>query len=299
MFIAHPSHELRLHGWLQKAGPRVSVMTDGSGRSGNSSLASTTRVLNKVGAEQGTVYGRLTDRELYCALLNRDVDLFIGFADALAAEFSDARIEYVVGDAEEGYSSAHDMCRYVLNAAVALANRRQKRPIVNYDFLVVQSHDISELGASEDCHWLELDEQTYSRKLAAVQAYDARLAADILAALNGEKFQGIKHFSEPRFEGMTDLEVSNSALAAVNNSPPLLTKMKNVFGAVELEALRFECLRPVTAQPPGDGRSDEPRFYELYADQLVAAGRYERAIRYREHLVPIIDGLTRHVERSR
>ncbi len=205
LFIAHPSHELRLHGWLQRARPRVSVLTDGSGRSGQSRLPSTTRVLDEVGAEAGGVYGRLTDLEVYAALLNKDSDLFVGLAEEIAAELISEQIEYVVGDAAEGYSSAHDVCRLVLNAAVELANRRTNRQIANLDFNVLGLPDECPERHRDAAVRLHLDDQAFSHKVAAAHSYNPKLAADIEAALKGELFQGIKHFSEPEIAGEVDV----------------------------------------------------------------------------------------------
>ncbi|MGE0128099.1 MAG: hypothetical protein AB7U82_08465 [Blastocatellales bacterium] len=67
LVVAHPSHELRVHGWLETARPLVFVLTDGSGRSGKSRLDWTTQVLERAGVERGRVYGRLTDLEEYVA----------------------------------------------------------------------------------------------------------------------------------------------------------------------------------------------------------------------------------------
>lgn len=38
LMIAHPGHELLVHGWLEVAHPRVFVLTDGSGRCAQSRL---------------------------------------------------------------------------------------------------------------------------------------------------------------------------------------------------------------------------------------------------------------------
>jgi hypothetical protein len=41
---------------------------------------------------------------------------------------------------------------------------------------------------------------------------------------------------------------------------------------------------------PADGASftgGERPFYEIYGEKLVAAGTYQRAIRYRDHVLPI------------
>ena len=73
--VAHPSHELRLHGWLEQTRPCVCVLTDGAGRSGEPRLTRTTEVLARAGATQGAIYGRFTDLEVYSAILNGDGEL--------------------------------------------------------------------------------------------------------------------------------------------------------------------------------------------------------------------------------
>jgi hypothetical protein len=50
LIIAHPGHELRVHHWIEKTRPLVLVLTDGSGRTTQSRLASTTRILEQAGA---------------------------------------------------------------------------------------------------------------------------------------------------------------------------------------------------------------------------------------------------------
>jgi len=50
LIIAHPGHELRVHHWLEKTRPLVFVLTDGSGRTAQSRLHSTTRILERAGA---------------------------------------------------------------------------------------------------------------------------------------------------------------------------------------------------------------------------------------------------------
>jgi len=62
LVIAHPGHELRVFRWLELTQPQVSVFTDGAGRSGESRLPSTTKLLEQVRAEPGTFYGCLSDR---------------------------------------------------------------------------------------------------------------------------------------------------------------------------------------------------------------------------------------------
>ena len=78
-------------------------------------------VLDRAGATPGAIYGRLTDLEVYAAILNGDSELFAGLVEELCETLVAEEIEYVVGDAAEGYSVAHDICRTMIGAAVELA----------------------------------------------------------------------------------------------------------------------------------------------------------------------------------
>ena len=104
LLIAHPGHELCVYGWLETVRPRVFVLTDGSGRSATSRLNSTSKILSVVGATAGSIYGRFTDRAAYAAILDREFDLFIRLASELAEALIAKRIDYVAGDAAEGYT---------------------------------------------------------------------------------------------------------------------------------------------------------------------------------------------------
>ncbi len=141
LVVAHPSHELRLHGWLEQAQPYVCVLTDGGGRSGEPRLERTTEVLSRAGATQGTIYGRLSDLDVYAAILKGDTDLFAAIVEELAQKFVEQRIEYVVGDAAEGYSVTHDICRVMIGAAVDMAECRYSHRVENFDFVVVGPPD--------------------------------------------------------------------------------------------------------------------------------------------------------------
>src|SRR5260370_411620 len=69
LVIAHPGHELRVHHWLERARPVTFVLTDGSGHTDRSRLAATTAILERAGATRGAIYGAMSDRELYQAIL--------------------------------------------------------------------------------------------------------------------------------------------------------------------------------------------------------------------------------------
>jgi len=177
LVVAHPGHELRLHGWLEAARPDVFVLTDGAGRTGRSRLDSTERVLARAGARPGRVFGRFTDPALYAALLEGRVDAFTSLARELAAALAGLDMDYVVADAAEGYNPAHDLCRYLADAAVALAGGR----IASFEFPLVGPPDrgLSTLAGRVR---LDLDDEALARKMAAARGY-AGLDGEVSAAL--------------------------------------------------------------------------------------------------------------------
>ena len=123
LVVAHPGHELSLAGWLAMMRPSVFVITDGSGQLGRSRLHSTTKVLLRTGARPGSIYGHLSDQEVYDAMLRQDVGLFLRIAYDLTDWLVLHGIEYVVGDSAEGYNPTHDVCRILVGGAVELAHR--------------------------------------------------------------------------------------------------------------------------------------------------------------------------------
>jgi hypothetical protein len=245
--VGHPGHELLVHGWLETTRPVVFALTDGSGRSKQSRLASTTRVLNQTGAKSGSIYGRLTDAEGYAAILNHDFDLFVGLARELCEAFVAERIDCVAGDAFEGYNPMHDVCRLVINAAVILSERTRGRHLANLEFSLVDQPD----GCRERPHgngiWRRLDDAAFTRKLAAARGY-SQLAGEVFAALE----------------------------------------------RTSTDAFRVECLHP--ADLSVHHRCDVAPFYEQYGEKQVAAGYYQRVLRYNEHIAPLAEALKRYVE---
>jgi len=150
----------------------VFVLTDGSGRSGVSRLSSTTKILDRVGATKGSVYGDLTDRALYSAILSGNHGFFIDFARKLSEHLSEQRIECVVGDALEGYNPTHDICRLIIDTAVALADRPGNRRVKNLDFSLTNSPEHHPRRSAGQLIRLQLDDQAYERKLSAALEYE-------------------------------------------------------------------------------------------------------------------------------
>jgi hypothetical protein len=180
--IGHPGHELRVHGWMEIAHPVVCVLTDGSGSSGQGRLESTTRVLERTGSRQGPIYGRVSDRDIYTAILNHDLDLFLRLADELRDALVALEATCVVGDSVEGYNPSHDVCRLVINAAVRMANRSLSAPIANYDFVLVGAPDEVSGARRGEIVPLSLDDEALARKLESAKGYP-ELAGEVAAAI--------------------------------------------------------------------------------------------------------------------
>lgn len=178
--VAHPGHELRVHGWLESVRPVVFVLTDGSGR-GAPRLDSTTRLLAAAGATPGSIYGRFSDRDLYFALLGGETEIFVALAAELAEAIREIGVETVAGDALEGFNPSHDLCRLVVNAAVARLARDGRR-LLNLQFPLEEHPAGDGLDVPVEPPSLYLDDPAFERKLAAARAYP-EMAGEVEAAL--------------------------------------------------------------------------------------------------------------------
>ena len=253
LVVAHPGHELRVYGWLELVRPVEFIITDGSGHRGRGRIDQTLGLLNEVGAKAGGLFGRFTDKTIYQALIDRDFKLFIGIIDELVDQLITAKIEYVVGDALEGYNPTHDLCRLMIGAALRRVKQLQGYEIRNYGFPLVglpcdcpnDRHDDSKIA-------LELDRQALERKLAAAKNYGEvhrEIAVEVESAL---KIAGIDGFRREYFFPMDD----------------------------DIGYVHKELHRP---------------FYEIYGEQQVAKGYYDKVLRYHEHVLPLVSKLWQYV----
>ncbi len=265
LFIAHPGHELCVHAWLASTRPTVFVLTDGSGHGAQPRISSTTRLLRDAGAVPGSIYARFTDAELYALILEHDFDPLLRvtreFAEAIVAQ----RIAAVAGDAMEGYNPAHDVCRLIINSAVRIARRRSGRQIVNRDFLLVGPHVATRNGGGVS---LQLDDAAFEQKLRAARAFP-ELQPELQALLSGELL-ALQNYPQPGLRLLLD---------------------RNTIGS---EAYRVETLRQIDNGDCGTEFLEAPPFYESYGELRVADGYYSRVIRYREHLQPLAEALSKN-----
>ncbi|MGH7268102.1 MAG: hypothetical protein ACREMB_25065, partial [Candidatus Rokuibacteriota bacterium] len=192
LVIAHPGHELRVHGWLERTRPVVFVLTDGSGAGAASRLPSTTALLERAAAVPGSIFGRLTDAALYSALLERRSSGFLALLEELVRELAALDVSMVAGDAVEGYNPAHDLTRYLIDAAVRTLRTRYRRGVLNCAFPLTGPPDAAAWTSGPRPPLVErLDDEAFRRKLRAAEAYgelDEEVRA-VLATLGPEPFR--------------------------------------------------------------------------------------------------------------
>jgi hypothetical protein len=254
LMVAHPGHELRVHGWLELARPQVWVLTDGSGHGGRSRLTSTSAVLAQAGGSTGAIYGRYSDRAAYEMILAGDSAAIFALVEDLAAALLGDDVSYVAGDALEGFNPVHDLCRVVIDAAVALAARRGRREIGNFDFPLEAAPDTpsGDRDAGEDDEGgsaaaglrLELSAAAIERKLAAAHGY-----------------------------------------------PELLPEVERALQLYGPAAFGVERLRPVETDRAPLERIVDPPPYERYGAERVAAGHYHQVLQLRGHFLPLAEAV--------
>lgn len=267
MIVAHPSHGNRLHGWLEAVSPRVYILTDGSGLSGTPVIAEAAAYVEQVGAKPGSVFGRFTDLALYGAILNQDIELFCDLTDELADEIIEKQFDYVVGDAMEGYSPVHDVCRIVVDCAIEAA-RKRGRAVRSYDYAMFELPDSCSDDVRDRSILLSLDDEVFKRKIDATRKHYPKLVEELEAAIRVDGSGSLKDY-------LDSIGQTASSVGA------------------GLDMYRTECLRPVTdsATPDWSGRP----FYEGRNEALVQAGHFDRAIKFRDHLRPLATALRAHV----
>ncbi len=105
--------------------------------------------------------------------------------------------------------------------------------------------------------------------------------------------------SEPLLPKVTWLELEEDAfarkLAAAQAYSELEAEIAAGVTRMGTNAFRVECLRPVTDRAGSYSLAEDPPFYERYGEKQVAAGHYQRVIRYREHVFPLAEALERYL----
>ncbi|MDB5431349.1 MAG: hypothetical protein JWP35_2465 [Caulobacter sp.] len=196
LVIAHPAHELRVLSWFEAAAPRLAILTTGSRSGDNRARLERTAVLAKsTGAPLSGVFGPMLDRELYGLVERGDGGPLGDCITRLGEEMARDGTQFVVVDAWQGYSIAHDLAHLVGRIAAAEAAARTGRAIEVVEFAPVSTAVAPRLDTAPALYGLSLPKAEAERK--------ARLAADYpdVAAELAELIEqdGPEALSEERF----------------------------------------------------------------------------------------------------
>ncbi|PYR76252.1 MAG: hypothetical protein DMF86_12875 [Acidobacteria bacterium] len=182
VIVAHPGHELMIYHWIERHRPLYCCLTDGSGGRAVSRVASTTRLLEGAGAVRGPICGRYSDKQIYRLLLDKQVHAFVGLMSELAEALSAAGVECVAGDATEGFNPVHDVCRILIDGAVAMVRRQTRRQLRNYEFVLDSAPGGAAASPTDGAEVLRLDGAALERKIAAALGYP-EMRAEVEAAV--------------------------------------------------------------------------------------------------------------------
>ena len=183
LIIAHPGHELRVFHWLETVKPTVAILTSGGGALNQPRIEASFALLAQTSSHNSPLCGTFSDKDIYAAILNRKLDIFIYIFEKIVATLLEKDIDVVVGDALEGYNPSHDLCRYLIGSAVEYVTRKAGRAIGNYDFPLAGRPDICPGHLLASSIYLELDAAALERKMLAAAGY-VELRGEVQEAIN-------------------------------------------------------------------------------------------------------------------
>lgn len=171
-FVAHPGHELRLHGWLSRAKPVCMILTTGS-RSGTdrNRLQASARIVESAGGQCSRLFGAVLDRDLYGMILAGDATPFRKWTEKLADILVTSRTEQLVVDGWQLYSVSHDLTHIIGRLAAERASRAlgYKVEVLQYEVVPALLAECSDSG--KPAFELNLSDDELKAKLAAIDSY--------------------------------------------------------------------------------------------------------------------------------
>jgi hypothetical protein len=190
LIVGHPGHALRVLGWLRACRPVVAVLTDGSGSGETGRIGLTTELLDAAGCRRAGIYGALSDREVYAAILAGDAGVFLALSERLAAWLVEEQIDLVASDPAEGFNPTHDLCAAIAARAARIASAARGVPVDHVTFVLLGPPTVDDPPAQAVV--LTLDASALADKLAEARRYAALTGGalvgelDAMIALYGE-----------------------------------------------------------------------------------------------------------------
>lgn len=169
VILGHPAHVLRIYRFIEIYKPIIYIITDGSGSKGESKLDHVTRIIEDCGASTSRLTCRFTDAEMYRVIRDAVTETLHGLVEELSEDLGKNDVAVVAGDAIEGFNPIHDLCRYLINAAVKIHSSRKNRTVGNFDLLLDGPPDQGSNG--DGSIRIKLSAEDFARKMQAINAY--------------------------------------------------------------------------------------------------------------------------------
>nr|WP_321362006.1 hypothetical protein [uncultured Hyphomonas sp.] len=197
LVVAHPGHEVLLHGWLETDRPVIAALSDGSGGAGEDRTDFSRSVIAQTGARACANFGAAPDASWYSALLNKDADFFLTEQHRLIAEFQQANVSWLVCDPVEFYNPMHDLAN-AMTQGISVQLGCDPVRVLTYNLMDRQDPALA-------ARTISLTPDMLARKEAAVRTYTAlgNEADDMKDALRAPDEV---LFSAPRFNWPETLE---------------------------------------------------------------------------------------------
>lgn len=287
--IAHPGHELRLHGFLEQAKPFVWILTDGSHRTGQDMMFDSVKIIDRA-----TRNGRkmkvddlkndalkkifkfsfpnnpeeqihLKDIQIYEQIIEQHTEFFISYIDFIASNLIKFNVDYLVADASEGTNVIHETNRMLANIAIDIVKQKTGKQILNYDFAIDKPYNEK---LTPDCIHIKLDEEAIDRKLKSLLQFSLALT-----------------------DLKPNISLDYNLIIEMRKMPDGDDQVKQLLKEINIDFLKNEYLRPYIFTEPA-----EKTPYEINGERAVEAGKYYKAITYKEYLLPIKEKILRSIK---
>jgi hypothetical protein len=253
MVFAHPGHELTVAGMLLRYQPHLLFLTraDAGQDQGREQLAR--YGLDQMGLAGKATFLRIAEAEVFRALINGDWAFFQTLRNHILEWLVNVRPALVFGDAFEFYNVNHDLCRVLLDSAVQEYRASTGDTPANHEILLA-CYANSALAA-QPMHMFDF----LAPKLAYCELTQAEVAR--------------------KQELIRVLGSRNSYIGAIAH-------------AVPQERFRQEPYRPLPRPRDYTQRFSVPwPTYEEHGRQRTQSGKYEQAILFSQHFVPLAQAI--------
>lgn len=194
--IAHPGHELLLHGFLEQAKPFVFILTDGSYATGKDMMMDSIRVIDTaikqdkklkinfkddlwkrslmiIQQDRDPEQKHIKDEQIYSEILNQNTNFFRYYADFIATTLIKRNIDYVICDPSEQENAIHEMCNIMTDIAVDFIKKRTGKNIQQFYYELEKPYS---KNPGPECVHISLDENAAERKLNSILKYPFALS---------------------------------------------------------------------------------------------------------------------------